>query len=242
MNEFLNNMARNQIRAHINVSVKKKKIISTKNINSTRGFMIFWAIILLGSFIFVLCCMGMVKDVPYYNYRSDAQNAYFALTILAIAEFVSLIGLIICIMRYINAPNLIKDCPNCGNIYLIEEGVCSFCGSNLNNPNAASVTAHIHSAGVGSVVNTSCPRCGTVNRSNAEFCTVCGYHFVKSSTESVACPQCGTISSSDAKFCLKCGHRFAASSAESDTKFCMYCGSKIPSESVVCPQCGVKQP
>lgn len=47
MNEFLNNMARNQIRAHINVSVKKKKIISTKNINSTRGFMIFWAIILL---------------------------------------------------------------------------------------------------------------------------------------------------------------------------------------------------
>lgn len=48
-------------------------------------------------------------------------------------------------------------------------------------------------------VGTVCPKCGTNNDGDANFCDACG-HSLK-----VECPKCKTINDSDAKFCKKCG-------------------------------------
>lgn len=48
----------------------------------------------------------------------------------------------------------------------------------------------------------------------------------------IKCPECGREISDTAKKCIGCGYAFT------ETKFCRFCGEKIPSDSVVCTKCG----
>lgn len=48
----------------------------------------------------------------------------------------------------------------------------------------------------------------------------------------IKCPECGREVSDTAKKCPGCGYAFT------ETKFCRFCGEKIPSDSVVCTKCG----
>lgn len=48
----------------------------------------------------------------------------------------------------------------------------------------------------------------------------------------IECPECGKEISDNARSCPKCGYVFQK------TKFCKFCGEKIPMDSVVCTKCG----
>lgn len=48
----------------------------------------------------------------------------------------------------------------------------------------------------------------------------------------IKCPECGKEISDTAENCPNCGYHFEK------TKFCKFCGEKIPVDSVVCPKCG----
>lgn len=48
----------------------------------------------------------------------------------------------------------------------------------------------------------------------------------------INCPECGKEISDKAKACPNCGYSFE------ETKFCKFCGEKIPMDSVVCTKCG----
>lgn len=48
----------------------------------------------------------------------------------------------------------------------------------------------------------------------------------------IRCPECDSEISDTARSCPKCGYSFER------TKFCKFCGEKIPEDSVVCTRCG----
>ena len=57
-----------------------------------------------------------------------------------------------------------------------------------------------------------CPRCGTENPDDAEFCTNCGYQdgtdpAAGSGSENWQCPVCACVWSDSASVCTNCGYR-----------------------------------
>lgn len=48
----------------------------------------------------------------------------------------------------------------------------------------------------------------------------------------INCPECRSLISDNANSCPHCGYSFLK------TKFCKFCGGKIPEDSVVCTRCG----
>lgn len=51
------------------------------------------------------------------------------------------------------------------------------------------------------------------------------------------CTKCGA--KYEAKFCPECGEPSTGNSqAQTNTKFCKFCGGKVPLEAVVCTLCG----
>lgn len=61
------------------------------------------------------------------------------------------------------------------------------------------------------------------------------------------CPVCGTILESDMIFCVGCGTKIEWPDTTPydpqmpETKFCIYCGNRIPREANFCTKCGEKQ-
>ncbi len=61
------------------------------------------------------------------------------------------------------------------------------------------------------------------------------------------CPVCGMILESDMIFCVGCGTKIEWPDTTPydpqmpETKFCIYCGTRIPREANFCTKCGEKQ-
>jgi hypothetical protein len=53
-----------------------------------------------------------------------------------------------------------------------------------------------------------CPKCQTINRDGAKFCSRCG-HLLPASSAAILCPSCGTSNRAQARFCVGCGTTLA---------------------------------
>lgn len=59
----------------------------------------------------------------------------------------------------------------------------------------------------------SCPKCGGVVSSTAQFCPHCGYSLNTVASGYVRCPECGTLVDDDANYCTNCGYRMITTAA-----------------------------
>lgn len=82
-----------------------------------------------------------------------------------------------------------------------------------------------------------CPRCGTVNEAEAQFCASCGAPL-----HGAICPNCGSDIDADADFCEVCHHyirhdvcSFCGAPLSEQDGYCPHCGS--PRGGIVCPSC-----
>ncbi|MBP7359076.1 MAG: zinc ribbon domain-containing protein [Prevotella sp.] len=82
-----------------------------------------------------------------------------------------------------------------------------------------------------------CPKCGSLNESEADFCASCG-----ESLHASVCPNCGAEIDPSVDFCEKCHHyikndicSFCGAHLSGDEAYCPECGS--PRGGIVCPQC-----
>jgi len=82
-----------------------------------------------------------------------------------------------------------------------------------------------------------CPRCGTINESDAKYCASCGALL-----QTGSCPNCGAELDPDADFCETCHHyvrpdvcSFCGASFNENDPYCPECGS--PRGGIVCPSC-----
>lgn len=71
-----------------------------------------------------------------------------------------------------------------------------------------------------------CPKCGTVNDSDALFCASCGAPLGV-----VSCPNCGADLDPNADFCETCHHYIR-------TDICSFCGAHLSGQEAFCPECG----
>jgi membrane protease subunit (stomatin/prohibitin family) len=78
----------------------------------------------------------------------------------------------------------------------------------------------------------TCPKCGTVNSSEAKFCNVCGTKM-EASSATVACVKCSAPLQSGAKFCSECG-------ATQEKAKCVNCQAELPPGAKFCNECGTK--
>ena len=77
-----------------------------------------------------------------------------------------------------------------------------------------------------------CPKCKTMLKENAKFCSNCGYRFPAPSGN---CPKCNAALTPDSKFCPNCGEKVGAgancpkcnTAVPAGTKFCQNCGNKM---------------
>ena len=72
----------------------------------------------------------------------------------------------------------------------------------------------------------ACPRCGTVNEPEAQYCASCGAPL-----HGTTCPNCGSEIDADADFCEVCHHYIRRD-------VCSFCGAPISEQDGYCPQCG----
>jgi predicted amidophosphoribosyltransferase len=72
-----------------------------------------------------------------------------------------------------------------------------------------------------------CPKCGTVNEPEAQFCASCGEPL-----HMAICPNCGSEIDPDADFCEVCHHYIRQD-------VCSFCGADFNINDGYCPQCGM---
>ena len=72
-----------------------------------------------------------------------------------------------------------------------------------------------------------CPKCGTVNEPEAQFCASCGEPL-----HMATCPNCGSEIDPDADFCEVCHHYIRQD-------VCSFCGADFNINDGYCPQCGM---
>ena len=72
-----------------------------------------------------------------------------------------------------------------------------------------------------------CPKCGTVNEPEAQFCASCGEPL-----HMAICPNCGSEIDPDADFCEVCHHYIRQD-------VCSFCGADFGPYDGYCPQCGM---
>ena len=72
-----------------------------------------------------------------------------------------------------------------------------------------------------------CPKCGTVNEPEAQFCASCGEPL-----HMATCPNCGSEIDPDADFCEVCHHYIRQD-------VCSFCGADFGLNDGYCPQCGM---
>ena len=71
-----------------------------------------------------------------------------------------------------------------------------------------------------------CPKCGTVNEPDADYCALCGAFL-----HAGVCPNCGSEIDPDADFCEACHHYIR-------TDVCSFCGASFSEMDAYCPECG----
>ena len=71
-----------------------------------------------------------------------------------------------------------------------------------------------------------CPKCGTLNTADSQFCSSCG-----ASLRQALCPNCGSEVDADADFCEVCHHYIKRD-------VCSFCGGHIDETDDYCPECG----
>ena len=76
-----------------------------------------------------------------------------------------------------------------------------------------------------------CEVCGSLNRSDARFCSKCG-----SSLTLTQCPKCKTEVEPGARFCPMCGARLFRRGDETG-RTCQSCGFINPEDAVYCKRC-----
>ena len=72
----------------------------------------------------------------------------------------------------------------------------------------------------------TCPKCGTVNEPDADYCALCGAFL-----HTGVCPNCGSEIDPDADFCEACHHYIR-------TDVCSFCGASFSDQDAYCPECG----
>jgi len=72
-----------------------------------------------------------------------------------------------------------------------------------------------------------CPKCGTINEPEAQFCASCGEPL-----HMAICPNCGSEIDPDADFCEVCHHYIRQD-------VCSFCGAQIDPREGYCPGCGM---
>ncbi|UPS43395.1 zinc ribbon domain-containing protein [Prevotella sp. E15-22] len=72
-----------------------------------------------------------------------------------------------------------------------------------------------------------CPKCGTVNEPEAQFCASCGEPL-----HMATCPNCGSEIDPDADYCEVCHHYIRQD-------VCSFCGADFNINDGYCPQCGM---
>jgi serine/threonine protein kinase/predicted amidophosphoribosyltransferase len=88
----------------------------------------------------------------------------------------------------------------------------------------------------------ACPKCGTLNRSQARFCRVC--RCALSPAPAPACPRCGVALRQGARFCKNCGLALpqsgglAATAPTSDSRrVCPNCNASVRASARFCYNC-----
>ncbi|MBE6499906.1 MAG: peptidase M48 [Methanobrevibacter thaueri] len=81
-----------------------------------------------------------------------------------------------------------------------------------------------------SLVNETCPECGSVVGSGAKFCTVCGCKIERFNP--LACPECGYITNPGDNFCKGCGFKMV------EDLYCSNCGEVVVKGQLFCTGCG----
>lgn len=71
-----------------------------------------------------------------------------------------------------------------------------------------------------------CPKCGTINEPDADYCQLCGAFL-----HTGVCPNCGSEIDPDADFCEACHHYIR-------TDVCSFCGASFSEMDAYCPECG----
>ncbi len=103
-----------------------------------------------------------------------------------------------------------------------------------------------------SMVQETCPKCGSPARPGARFCNMCGLDIlgmkehhaaVRETTEGPGriCAQCGKSTPDGSRFCIHCGSRQDASTGHpaGGPLSCPACGEDIPEGTRFCPACGL---
>lgn len=81
-----------------------------------------------------------------------------------------------------------------------------------------------------------CPRCASLNASEAESCFQCGKRLKERASQSVPCPRCGTMNWEDSSRCSKCARKLKAEKGSDDIK-CPSCGTMNPADAKSCSSC-----
>lgn len=88
-----------------------------------------------------------------------------------------------------------------------------------------------------------CPKCGTVNPEDAQFCLECGRAFPKPTkmdffqpSNSRYCPKCGVSNPKEGKFCFECGNPLEKKDQPHPSQ-CPTCGITIDPSRLFCPNC-----
>ena len=79
-----------------------------------------------------------------------------------------------------------------------------------------------------------CSVCGTVNKSDATFCSNCGSRLGPGE-----CPRCKAPAEPGARFCSACGARLH-SGDDPDGRLCQSCGFVNPAGTAYCRRCNQK--
>jgi membrane protease subunit (stomatin/prohibitin family) len=79
------------------------------------------------------------------------------------------------------------------------------------------------------IYDKKCPRCGTNNRQEANFCINCGHQYAILNRNLTSCNACGNLFPSIAKFCPHCGDPYSP---------CPKCGTDNAGNALLCRNCG----